>query len=282
MDSLIYESPNSARLLFRSKPVPNSRQDKILGALLGAAIGDVVGQSICGKSKEEIVSLFGDQGVSAPPHDSLVSHNFQLMLFAIDALMSATRKNRKLSIIEISKCLIECAVEWQFVINNPRIFHNYKLDQIGPNTCTDFMKNHPMWKIKRFGLNNSTSDKTTYINPLILALMLFTNERTTSEVSRELFKKFGFPKVNVDIKNFSKIFIEELDYSKIIQNNGINFMMFQINDSINPQLEGIVRGFEHGAKYGIKGFKNIWYLRLDAMSLIEQMGWLVGRNINFR
>ena len=56
-------------------------------------------------------------------------------------------------------------------------------------------------------------------------------------------------------------------------------MRKQINQSENPALIGMMAGFEHGAKYGINAFKQIWYLRIDAMSLSEQMGWKVGRNI---
>jgi hypothetical protein len=42
---------------------------------------------------------------------------------------------------------------------------------------------------------------------------------------------------------------------------------------------GMIAGFEHGAKYGVKAFKQIWFLRIDAMILNEQMGWRVARNI---
>jgi hypothetical protein len=46
-----------------------------------------------------------------------------------------------------------------------------------------------------------------------------------------------------------------------------------------PDLMGMIAGFEHGAKYGVKAFKQIWYLRIDVMILNEQMGWRVARNI---
>jgi hypothetical protein len=60
---------------------------------------------------------------------------------------------------------------------------------------------------------------------------------------------------------------------------GLSVMCEKINQSKRPDLMGMIAGFEHGAKYGINAFKQIWYLRIDAMILNEQMGWRVARNI---
>ena len=51
---IITDTRPVARTLLRSKPIPNTRQDRIMGALLGAAIGDVMGNAITGLNQEEI------------------------------------------------------------------------------------------------------------------------------------------------------------------------------------------------------------------------------------
>jgi ADP-ribosylglycohydrolase len=71
---------------------------------MGAAIGDVMGNCLNGKNKLEIKNLYGEKGITAPPHDSLISHNYQLILFAIDALILSARRNKKLNISEIASC----------------------------------------------------------------------------------------------------------------------------------------------------------------------------------
>lgn len=57
---LLSELKPVARTLFRSKPIPNSRQDRILGALLGAAIGDVMGCAINGLTQVNIKKQYGE------------------------------------------------------------------------------------------------------------------------------------------------------------------------------------------------------------------------------
>lgn len=270
-----YQSPNLARSLFRTKPVQNSKQDRILGALMGSAIGDVMGSCLQGKSKEEIAKLYGDKGITAPPHDSLVSHNFQLVLFAIDALILNARKNKKLSIAEISNCLLQATSEWTDVVNNPRLFHEDKANL--NNTCSNFMKNHPLWKVKRRNQNYLIHSKSNQIVPLAIALFLFANERTSREVIKELNKKLGFPEIDLQISNVLNLFGERVEASKEVIFHSMEEIRIKINNSHNPALEGLIGGFEQGALFGIRGFKNLWYLRIDAINLIEQMGWQVGR-----
>ena len=270
-----YQSPNLARSLFRTKPVPNSKQDRILGALMGSAIGDVMGSCLQGKSKEEITNLYGVNGITAPPHDSLISHNFQLVLFAIDALILNTRRNKKLSIPEISNCLIQATNEWNLVLNNPRFIYEEK--ENSNNFCSNFMKNHPLWKIKRKNQNYLVHSNSNQIVPLAIALFLFANERTSSEVIKELNKKLGFPEIDLQVSNVLSLFGERVEVSKEVIFHSMEDLRIKINDSKYPALEGLLGGFEQGAHYGIKGFKNLWYLRIDAINLIEQMGWQVGR-----
>ncbi|MFM1826476.1 MAG: hypothetical protein RLZZ37_1111 [Actinomycetota bacterium] len=270
-----YQSPNLARSLFRTKPVPNSKQDRILGALMGAAIGDVMGSCLQGKSKEEITSIYGEKGITAPPHDSLISHNFQLVLFAIDALIVNARKNKKLSITEISNCLLKARDEWTEILLKPRFIGDNK-DNIN-NICSNFMKNHPLWKVKRKNQNYLLNSKANQIVPLAIALFLFANERTSREVIKELNKKLGFPEVDLQISNVLNLFGERVEASKEVIFHSMEEIRIKINNSKSPALEGLIGGFEQGAHYGIKGFKNLWYLRIDAINLIEQMGWQVGR-----
>ena len=104
---LLSENFPAARTLFRTKPLLNSRQDKIMGALLGAAIGDVMGHAIKDMSKEDVQHTFGDWGIAAPPYDSLVSHQFQLILFALDSLIANTQKSLRLSVSEMTQCLLK-------------------------------------------------------------------------------------------------------------------------------------------------------------------------------
>ena len=270
-----YQSPNLARSLFRTKPVPNSKQDRILGALMGSAIGDVMGSCLQGKTKEEIISLYGERGITAPPHDSLISHNFQLVLFAIDALILSTRRNKKLSIMEISNCLLQVSNEWTDVVNNPRLIHEDKPNI--NNICSNFMKNHPLWKVKRKNQNYLIHSKANQIVPLAIALFLFANERTSREVIKELNKKLGFPEIDLQISNVLNLFGERVEASKEVIFHSMEEIRIKINNSHNPALEGLIGGFEQGALFGIRGFKNLWYLRIDAINLIEQMGWQVGR-----
>lgn len=270
-----YQSPNLARLLFRTKPVPNSKQDRILGALMGSAIGDVMGSCLQGKSKEQIINLYGTKGITAPPHDSLISHNFQLVLFAIDSLILGARRSKKLSIPEISDCLIKASNEWSYVVNNPRFLHEEK--ENSNNICSNFMKNHPLWKVKRKNQDYLTNVKANQIVPLAIALFLFANERTSREVIKELNKKLGFPEIDLQVSNVLNLFGERVEASKEVIFHSMEELRIKINNSKYPALEGLIGGFEQGAHYGIKGFKNLWYLRIDAINLIEQMGWQVGR-----
>ncbi len=275
MVTLSYQSPNLARSLFRTKPVPNSRQDRILGALMGAAIGDVMGNCLSGKSQSEIKELYGEKGITAPPHDSLVSHNFQLVLFAIDALIVSARRSKKLNISEIVSCLIQATDEWGVAVSNPRYFHDEKENL--KSFCSSFMKNHPLWKIKRKSQNLLLKQKANQIIPLAIALLLFANEKTTREVIKELNKKLGFPDIELQIPYLVSLFGERVEASKEVIFHSLEEMRIKLNNSQNPALEGLIGGFEQGALFGIKGFKNLWYLRIDAINLIEQLGWQVGR-----
>ena len=69
---IITDTRPIARTILRSKPIPNTRQDRIMGALLGAAIGDVMGNAITGLNQEEVREQFGEWGISAPPYESLI------------------------------------------------------------------------------------------------------------------------------------------------------------------------------------------------------------------
>ena len=120
---IITDTRPIARTILRSKPIPNTRQDRIMGALLGAAIGDVMGNAITGLNQEEVREQFGEWGISAPPYESLISHNFQLTLFSLDALINCTQKSQRLSVKEIAECLIKCIKEWETVVNHPNLFH---------------------------------------------------------------------------------------------------------------------------------------------------------------
>jgi hypothetical protein len=255
--------------------VPHSKQDRILGALMGSAIGDVMGSCLQGKTQEEILKLYGEKGITAPPHDSLISHNFQLVLFAIDALISSARRNKKLSITDISNCLLQARNEWIEVVKNPKLFYEDK--ENSHNICSNFMKNHPLWKVKRKNQNSFIDSKANHIVPLAIALFLFANERTSREVIKELNKKLGFPEIDLQVSSVLNLFGEQVEASKEVIFHGMEEIRIKINNSKNPALDGLIGGFEQGAHYGIKGFKNLWYLRIDAINLIEQMGWQVGR-----
>ncbi|MEY3515352.1 MAG: hypothetical protein RLY38_504 [Actinomycetota bacterium] len=268
-----------ARTLFRSKPIANSRQDRILGALLGAAIGDVMGSAITGLTKENINQQYGEWGICSPPYDSVVSHNFQLTLFALDALINSTQKSQKLSVTGISECLLKCAKEWETVVNHPNLYHgiNHLADK--NSVCTDFMKNYPLWRFKRPGIKTINTNISEQINPMLLALLLCANHKTVYEVSINLTNTLGIPVTQLDFSIFPPLLISYETVTKANKISGLNEMRKQINQSENPALIGMMAGFEHGAKYGINAFKQIWYLRIDAMSLSEQMGCKVGRNI---
>lgn len=276
---LLSELNPAARSLFRSKPLPNSRQDRILGALLGAAIGDVMGNAISGLSKETIKDKYGDWGITSPPHNALVSYNFSLTLFALDSLIFSTQKRHKLSVIEICNCLIKCIKEWEVVMSNPKLFHgiNHLADK--SSVCTDFIKNYPLWKFTRPGSKYIKGNLSELINPLLIAVLLCANGKTTSEVAEELAKKLGEPEFKIDVDALIAYFYHKEDITKEIKLKGLNTMREQINSASRPDLLGMLAGFEHGAKYGIQGFKQVWYLRIDATILIEQLGWRVGRVI---
>jgi len=276
---IIIDTLPVARTLLRSKPIPNSRQDRIMGALLGAAIGDVMGNAITGLNQEEIRDQFGEWGISSPPYESLVSHNFQLTLFCLDALINCTQKSQKLSVKEIAECLVKCIKEWETVVNHPNLFHgiNHLADR--NSVCTDFMKNYPLWKLKRPGVKTSKTNISDQINPMLLALLLCANLKTVKEVAFELNKLLGESEIGLDIEVFSLLFNNTESLTKENKVKGLKEMCEKINQSKRPDLMGMIAGFEHGAKYGINAFKQIWYLRIDAMSLNEQMGWRVARNI---
>jgi hypothetical protein len=280
VNMLMIDNLSSARNLFRTTPVPNSRQDHILGALLGAAIGDVMGQAISGKSKEKISQEYGAWGISSPPHDSIVSHHIQLILFAIDALIFNTQKNQKLSNSEIAQCLISCTQEWELMLANPRNFHGQK-EKGTIGTCTEFMKNYPLWRVSRSGLKTLKSDHSAQINPLLLGLSLFARENTIQEVAKELLNEFSMPIISFDINKVSELFTKDQTITKESKIQGLDEMREKINGSSRPDLMGMIAGFEHGATYGVRGFKQIWYLRIDIINLCEQLGWLVGRNIKY-
>ena len=274
---ILPETNSAARTLFRSKPIQNSKQDRILGALFGAAVGDVMGSTITGVNSELIKEKYGQWGISAPPYNSFVSHNFQLTLFALDAIINCTQKSQKLSIKDIAHCLTKCVKEWEKVVNNPNLFHgiNHLADKNA--VCTDFMKNYPLWRFKRPGLKNKNDELAELVNPLLLAVLLCANQKTSQEVFNELVISFGKPTLQIDTEVFGSLFSNQEIITKQAKIDGLNKMCEKINSSSRPDLMGMIAGFEHGAKYGINAFKQIWYLRIDAMNLCEQMGWRVGR-----
>ncbi len=274
---ILPETNSAARTLFRSKPIQNSKQDRILGALFGAAVGDVMGSTITGVNSELIKEKYGQWGISAPPYNSFVSHNFQLTLFALDAIINCTQKSQKLSIKDIAHCLTKCVKEWEKVVNNPNLFHgiNHLADKNA--VCTDFMKNYPLWRFKRPGLKNKNDELAELINPLLLAVLLCANQKTSQEVFNELVISLGKPTIQIDTEIFGSLFSNKEIITKQAKIDGLNKMCEKINSSSRPDLMGMIAGFEHGAKYGINAFKQIWYLRIDAMNLCEQMGWRVGR-----
>ena len=274
---ILPETNSAARTLFRSKPIQNSKQDRILGALFGAAVGDVMGSTITGVNSELIKEKYGQWGISAPPYNSFVSHNFQLILFALDAILNCTQKSQKLSIKDIAHCLTKCVKEWEKVVNNPNLFHgiNHLADKNA--VCTDFMKNYPLWRFKRPGLKNKNDELAELINPLLLAVLLCANQKTSQEVFNELVISLGKPTIQIDTEIFGYLFSNQEIITKQAKIDGLNKMCEKINSSSRPDLMGMIAGFEHGAKYGINAFKQIWYLRIDAMNLCEQMGWRVGR-----
>ena len=274
---ILPETNSAARTLFRSKPIQNSKQDRILGALFGAAVGDVMGSTITGVNSELIKEKYGQWGISAPPYNSFVSHNFQLTLFALDAIINCTQKSQKLSIKDIAHCLTKCVQEWEKVVNNPNLFHgiNHLADKNA--VCTDFMKNYPLWRFKRPGLKNKNDELAELVNPLLLAVLLCANQKTSQEVFNELVISLGKPTIQIDTEIFGYLFSNQEIITKQAKIDGLNKMCEKINSSSRPDLLGMIAGFEHGAKYGINAFKQIWYLRIDAMNLCEQMGWRVGR-----
>lgn len=274
---ILPETNSAARTLFRSKPIQNSKQDRILGALFGAAVGDVMGAVITGVNIELIKEKYGQWGISAPPYNSFVSHNFQLTLFALDAIINCTQKSQKLSIKDIVACLTKCVKEWEKVVSHPNLFHgiNHLADKNA--VCTDFMKNYPLWRFKRPGAKNRNSDLAELVNPLLLAVLLCANQKTSQEVLNELVHSFGQPTINIDTEVFSSLFGNLEAITKQAKIDGLRTMCEKINSSSKPDLMGMIAGFEHGAKYGINAFKQIWYLRIDAMNLCEQMGWRAGR-----
>lgn len=274
---ILPETNSAARTLFRSKPIQNSKQDRILGALFGAAVGDVMGSTITGVNSELIKEKYGQWGISAPPYNSFVSHNFQLTLFALDAIINCTQKSQKLSIKDIAHCLTKCVKEWEKVVNNPNLFHgiNHLADKNA--VCTDFMKNYPLWRFKRPGLKNKNDELAELVNPMLLAVLLCANQKTSQEVFNELVISLGKPTIQIDTEIFGSLFSNQEIITKQAKIDGLNKMCEKINSSSRPDLMGMIAGFEHGAKYGINAFKQIWYLRIDAMNLCEQMGWRVGR-----
>lgn len=274
---ILPETNSAARTLFRSKPIQNSKQDRILGALFGAAVGDVMGSTITGVNSELIKEKYGQWGISAPPYNSFVSHNFQLTLFALDAIINCTQRSQKLSIKDIAHCLTKCVKEWEKVVNNPNLFHgiNHLADKNA--VCTDFMKNYPLWRFKRPGLKNKNDELAELVNPLLLAVLLCANQKTSQEVFNELVISLGKPTLQIDTEVFGSLFSNQEIITKQAKIDGLNKMCEKINSSSRPDLMGMIAGFEHGAKYGINAFKQIWYLRIDAMNLCEQMGWRVGR-----
>lgn len=274
----ITETQPLARNLLRSKPELNSKQDRILGALLGAAIGDVMGNSIAGLDKDLILEKYGKFGISSPNYDSMVSHNFQLLLFTLDALMNVTQKKQKLSVEEISKCLLKSAKEWEKVVNHPNLFHGINQMDERINVCTDFMKNYPLWRLQRPGRKTNKSIASDLIYPMLLALLLCANQKTVYEVSLELIKTLGTPVIDLDVKSFALFFESNEVITKASKIKGLGEMCEKINNASRPEFIGMMAGFEHGAKFGINAFKQIWYLRIDATILSEQIGWKIGRN----
>lgn len=274
---ILPETNSAARTLFRSKPILNSKQDRILGALFGAAVGDVMGYTITGVNSELMKEKYGQWGISAPPYNSFVSHNFQLTLFALDAIINCTQKSQKLSIKDIAHCLTKCVKEWEKVVNNPNLFHgiNHLADKNA--VCTDFMKNYPLWRFKRPGSKNKNDELAELVNPLLLAVLLCANQKTSQEVLNELVISLGKSTIQIDTEVFGSLFSNQEIITKQAKIDGLNKMCEKINSSSRPDLMGMIAGFEHGAKYGINAFKQIWYLRIDAMNLCEQMGWRVGR-----
>jgi hypothetical protein len=114
---------------------------------------------------------------------------------------------------------------------------------------------------------------------MLIALLLCANLKTVQEVSLELNKALGSTEISFDIELFSSLFNNAESLTKENKVQGLSQMCEKINQSKRPDLMGMIAGFEHGAKYGVKAFKQIWYLRIDVMILNEQMGWRVARNI---
>jgi hypothetical protein len=141
------------------------------------------------------------------------------------------------------------------------------------------MKNYPLWKFKRPGVKTNKTNISDQINPMLIALLLCANLKTVNEVSLELIKALGATEIGFDIELFSALFNNTECLTKEKKVKGLSQMCEKINKSQRPDLMGMIAGFEHGAKYGVKAFKQIWYLRIDAMILNEQMGWRVARNI---
>lgn len=194
-------------------------------------------------------------------------------------MINSAQKLHKLSVIEISKCLIRCVKEWEIVVNNPKLFHgiNHLADK--NSVCTDFMKNYPLWRFNRPGIKTAKTDISELINPMLLAVLLCANEKTTLDVAEELSKTLGQSILKIDVKLFTDYFHHNEIITNTVKVNALDLMREEINIAARPDLMGSLSGFAHGAKYGIQAFKQIWYLRIDAMVLSEQMGWRVGRVI---
>jgi hypothetical protein len=139
------------------------------------------------------------------------------------------------------------------------------------------MKNYPLWRFKRPGSKYKNDELAELINPLLLAVLLCANQKTSQEVFNELVISLGKPTIHIDTEVFGSLFSNQEIITKQAKIDGLNKMCEKINSSSRPDLMGMIAGFEHGAKYGINAFKQIWYLRIDAMNLCEQMGWRVGR-----
>jgi len=143
------------------------------------------------------------------------------------------------------------------------------------------MKNYPLWKYPRPGNKISKQQIHQIVNPLLIALTICASSKTIKEVAKELIITLGRPEIDVDFASISnKIEISNTSTDEL-KVESLEQMRLAINESNTPHLVGGIAGFKHGIKFGIQGFKQIWYLRIDAITLTEQMGWRVGRNIRF-
>ena len=83
-------------------------KDKVLGCIVGGAIGDALGYPIEFNSYREIVKHFGSQGISDYMYGKgLISDDTQMVLFTIDGLLKSDDykgKHRENKVMPLSLC----------------------------------------------------------------------------------------------------------------------------------------------------------------------------------